>query len=584
MKMPEIKLNKHHLFSLFVLFWIGLGILGLFLTMLGIFYKAILLTYLAIFGILFLYLLFANAKAIKFSWYFYAAIVISLATVFIFSYFTTPTIFSGRDQGSLSESAVRLTQNHKLEFSSEAEKEFFGIYGTGKALSFPGFNYVSDGNLKTGFPLGYISWLAIFYSFFGLSGFIAANGLSFLIFILSFYLLAKIFLKSDSALILVLLTITTFVFSWFFKFTLSENLALALLWFFIYEFILFLKNTKRFFFLAALISLGFLAFARIEALAFFLMMIVTLFLKYKNWRNIYAAIGKKVLFFAGGIILIYLTSLFVNKEFYMVLAKAILKPFIETTGSLSGRNFSSIFYASHIFIVYSLFNFLLLGTIGVIYLYKQKKWEMLIPFFITAPAFVYLFLPNISLDSPWMLRRFLFAVIPVCIFYTVYFLDNISRKRIYFYALSLLLFIINLFIFVPYLNFSPNKNLLPQIETLSEKFSNSDLILVDREATGDAWSMLTGPMSFLYEKQAVYFFNPEDLDKIDLTKFSQVYFIIPDKNISFYENSGLYSRLEIKESYVIENNVLDVSNRFNLPEKKDILTEGKIYLLKQYAF
>lgn len=145
------------------------------------------------------------------------------------------------------------------------------------------------------------------------------------------------------------------------------------LWFFIYEFILFLKNTKRFFFLAALISLGFLAFARIEALAFFLMMIVTLFLKYGNWRNIYSAIGKKVLFFAGGIILIYLANIFVNKEFYIVLAKAMVKPFIETTGSLSGSNFSSIFYASHIFIIYSLFNFLLLGIIGIIYLCKQKK-------------------------------------------------------------------------------------------------------------------------------------------------------------------------------------------------------------------
>jgi hypothetical protein len=130
------------------------------------------------------------------------------------------------------------------------------------------------------------------------------------------------------------------------------------------------------------------------------------------------------------------------------------------------------------------------------------------------------------------------------------------------------------------LSFSSNKNLLPQVKVLSEKFNNSDLILIDREATGDAWSMMTGPMNFLYNKQAVYFFNPEDLNKLDLTKFNRVYFIIPDKNIDFYKKFGLYSRLAVKEDYVIKNNVLDTSNQFDLPGKRDIIITGKIYFLK----
>jgi hypothetical protein len=581
MKMPEIKLNNYQLFTLFVIFWIGLGILGLLLTMAGIFFKAFFLVYFGLFGLLFLYLFFLNIKAIKFTWHFSAVLMISLIAIFAFSYFTTPTIFSGRDQGSLSETAIRLSQNHKLESSFLAEKSFFNIYGAGKALNFPGFNYTTDGSLKTSFPLGYSSWLAIFYSFFGLAGFIVANALSFLIFILSFYLMSRVFLKPSSSLVLVVLTLTSFVFSWFFKFTLSENLALALLWFSIYEFILFFKNKERFFFLASLLSMGFLAFIRIEAVAFFVLMIAILFFKYKNWKNLSSVIGQKIILIMSGIILIYLINLVINKEFYIILIKAAIKPFVETRSDPAViSNFSSIFYVSHVFFSYALFNFLLFGIIGIIYIFQQKQWKLLAPFLIISPTFLYLFIPNISPDNPWMLRRFLFAVIPTCIFYTICLLDSLFKKRFYFYLTSFLLLFVNLSIFIPYLSFSPNKNLLPQVKVLSEKFNDSDLILIDREATGDAWSMMTGPMNFLYNKQAVYFFNPEDLNKLDLTKFNRVYFIIPDKNIDFYKKFGLYSRLAVKEDYVIKNNVLDTSNQFDLPGKRDIIITGKIYFLK----
>lgn len=572
--------TKHHLFALFVLFWIGLGVLGLFLAMAGVFYKAFFIGYLSIFGCVFSYLFFSNISFFKFTWHFPVVLMISLAAIFIFSYFTTPTIFSGRDQGSLSESAIRLSQNHKLEFSFAAEKSFFDIYGPGKALNFPGFDYTKDGNLKTSFPLGYASWLAVFYSLLGLKGFIVANSLSFLIFILSFYLTGNLFLKQSSSVILFFLTLTSFVFSWFFKFTLSENLGLALLWFSIYEFILFLKNKKHFFFLAAIISLGFLAFVRIEALAFFVTMFIIVLFKCKSSQNIYFFIGKKNLFALGVIFLAYLGSFVINKEFYKALIKAIIKPFLETKSSLidAGRLFS-LFHMGHIFLTYALFGFFLLGIIGIAYAFKQRKYEVLLPFLITCPIFIYLFVPNISSDTPWMLRRFLFAVVPTCIFYTVFLLDNFFRRRFIFYFLITALLLVNISVSARFLNFSPNKNLLSQIQLLSDKFNDTDLILVDQKATGDQWSMLSGPMNFLFGKQAVYFFNPMDIGKIDRFKFSQVYFIIPDENIDLYKKSGLYSKLKIEEDYSIRNNIIDISSRFDLPEKRDIIITGKIYSL-----
>jgi len=58
-----------------------------------------------------------------------------------FSFYVTPTVFSGRDQGSFSQAAIRLAENRKLEFSDPASREFFKIYGPGKALNYPGFYY-----------------------------------------------------------------------------------------------------------------------------------------------------------------------------------------------------------------------------------------------------------------------------------------------------------------------------------------------------------------------------------------------------------------------------------------------------------
>ena len=119
--------------------------------------------------------------------------IIFLIVTTVFSFFSTPTIFSGRDQGSISESAIRLSQNGQLEFSTPESEVFFKIYGPGRALNFPGFHYTPGGNLITQFPLIYTSWLALFFSLFGLTGFLIANALLFFVFSFSLYLLFRLF-------------------------------------------------------------------------------------------------------------------------------------------------------------------------------------------------------------------------------------------------------------------------------------------------------------------------------------------------------------------------------------------------------
>ena len=587
----DIHLDKFHLWTLFVLFWVGLGWLGLILALLGIFYNVILALYILLGIIALIYIAAFNKTTIKIGYPDFAALILSLVAIFIFSYYTTPSVFSGRDEGSLSLAAIQLSQNHQLESASSVSQEFFKIYGAGTALNFPGFNYTASGDLITQFPIGYISWLAIFFSIFGINGFIIANGVTFFIFVFSFYLLARHFLSRKSAFIAIATILTSFVFSWFFKFTLSENLALALLWFGIYEFILFSKNRNHFYLTSSLLSLGLLAFARIEALAFLAIIFIILLFKYRDWKYIlYVVIGKKIILLLVSMGLIYIFNIAIDSHFYIALIKGFIKPFTSFGQDLQNSTgfINSFVYIMKVFIAYGIFSYLLFGAIAIAYLIKKKKFDLLIPFLITAPGFIYLVNPSISIDHPWMLRRFLFSVIPVVIFYTIWALDTMAKKRSYYYLLTFLLLGTNLLTFIPYLTFSPDRHLLPEIQKISENFDASDLVLVDQLATGDGWSMMAGPLNAIYGKQAAYFFNPNDLSKIDLKKWNAVYFIIPDGSLDAYKQSGLLRKLRAVEDYTISVPTLDIlridkkiafASAVTLPEKQTQTIYGKIYIL-----
>jgi hypothetical protein len=192
----------------------------------------------------------------------------------------------------------------------------------------------------------------------------------------------------------------------------------------------------------------------------------------------------------------------------------------------------------------------------------------------------------VTLDHPWMLRRYVFAVLPLLIFYSLNFLHLFfENKKKLFYIFSGLLIIGNLTISCMYLTASENSDdLLGQVETMSQNFSGNDLVLIDREAAGSGWSMMSGPMNFLYGKQAVYFFNPLDLDKIDKTLFDHIYLIIPNSSVAFWEKYGIMERLDLTQEYLIDNRLFDdsrIKDSRVLPrlQNKDVL--GGIYLLRK---
>lgn len=594
MKYTKLSSFDCHIFLFKALFWVGAAWIGFIAALGGFFYASLVWTLIFIFGIcLTYYFVFKCHYSIIPSREMLIISGISLLAVILFSFFSTPTVFSGRDQGSISEAAVRLAQNHTFEFSTPASTEFFKIYGPGRALNFPGFYYTSQGNLTTQFPLVYIVWLALFYSLFGVTGFIVANAILLLIFLISFYLLARLFLNAGYAIPTFLFAITSFAFMWFLKFTLSENMALPFLWLSILTLMIFLKNLRKLYYFIFLASAMLLFFTRIEGVAFLAVSIIIITCtegarKFIEERPI-SRFFLPALFFVA----VFIANIFRDLTFYREITRALLAPFL----SLQARQLDVLensalpaFYVDKVFLIYGLLGFFVVGAIGVCFYIWKKEFYKLIPFFIVLPTFIYFFDAHITTDHPWMLRRFIFSLLPAGIFYAGLLLGqglgNKSKKRkgiiIFSGIFTFLLIAANLPAFSNYLTFSENKDLLNQTKLLANNFSSSDLILIDRETTNDGWTMISGPMSFLYGKNAVYFLNTNDFPKLDLKKFNNIYLITPNKQSSFYLNSTLGEHLTLKNDYRFTFSKLtaeqNIPNKMiSFPKKGETSVNGKIF-------
>ena len=580
------------------LFFVTFTWLGFLLALFGVFHSWILLGWTGIFWATTLLpkpretltrLYITHKKEFFFVGCFIMFLVIILAT-------KTPTIFNGRDQGSISNAAILLANNHSLETTTQVSTTFFEIYGEGKALNFPGFFYTETGALTSQFPVPAISWYASFFSFFETYGFFVANGITLSIFFLTLLLLLKELTKTSPSLqnlktkhllpslsALLLLTLTPFV--WFFSFTLSELLALSLFWLFVLSVVSLQKNssllTQKQGYTLALLTGSLLIFTRIEALVIVPIGFLFVLLSKKG----FAIIQKNPFVYLVLPLITFLILFGVNAEatlsFYKTLAKALLG--LEGGAGVSQSFLSKFTDRSTLFITYGLLPFIILAIPVFIKMWQKKDWAFLLPFVILLPACVYLIDPNISHDHPWMLRRFFFAVTPILVILSsVLILSTYERKP--FFGLILLSGVLTFTLppTVHFLLFSPNKNLDTQITKIVEPFPQDALILMDREVTGDGFSMAAGPLQTLHNKNTVYFFNPDDFEKIDTSPYSAVYLITPNSNASFWLKSSIGQNLKEESTYSIQTNRLHPADTKTftpllLPRKETISVTGTIY-------
>ncbi|MEF3692050.1 MAG: hypothetical protein V3574_03290 [Candidatus Moraniibacteriota bacterium] len=621
--------NRYKFFIYLSLFWIIIAWGAYLLSLAGIFYwwsVSLLIALVAAGSIRFVF-----SALIKTSPGFILFNLLFIACSVTFVYFSAPTIFSGRDQASISQAAIRLAQNGQLAFSTPVSNDFFAINNiqkekiknclidklndfqeenflkknfyqaycqaltSTKAFNFPGFYYTDEGRLVTQFPLAYIAWLAIFYSFLGLPGFAVANGILLYVFFLAFFLLIeKLTAKKERnikerislQIFSFIIPASSFCFMWFSKFTLTENMAVSLLWTGLLATILFFESTqsekiKKPEFILFFLSLGLLIFTRIEGLAFFIMGVALLFINKKSRRIIKKHFLPLTVLFLAVIFVIFLWNLVVDIYLYKSILKASLENIQENAKDLNKSNsLLSIFDLFKVLGLYGILTPIFFGLGGIFYFLKQKKYLQLIPLFIVLPALIYLISPQITPEHPWMLRRFSFAILPLFLFYSLLPLGHLSGKKKLVWGLVVfpVILFFNFKPFVNYLTFIPTKNLLADTQALSQKFSPTDLILVDQLATGDKYEMMADPLNSVFGKSAVYFFNYQDLEKIDTTQYSRIYLLAPTDKKDYYQKIFSKESLVLIDKYEIKSDrLISEKSLSTLPRRETQTVQGLIF-------
>ena len=587
--MKKVNLNW---FELGALFWIIGSLLTTLFSLLGIF------------NIYFILLSFALAAAIPFQIYRQKKIVIKklqsksfqllffvvLIVGILLSFYTTPTIFGGRDEGSYSNAAIILANEGKRTQDTKLIKNFYDIYGQSKALNFPGFQYSSDGNLESQFLPGYPTWLAIFYKLFGLNGLKFVNLLPLITLILSFYLiiievfplikegddpqeclngnifkrcLLKLTQAEQFAWVGAIFLLTFMPLSVFYKFTLTEIYYASLAWFSLYLLIRYLKDKRFLKFKLIFIPLILMLFIRIETAAIiFTLLLIMIGKDYSHLKQ-----AKYQFFFVlSGIMLLVLVliepNFFINaikgfSEISGLNANAMPESRESTLmGKLIPDDWKS-FYALKIWFNYNILPFFIMSAAFLIVFFRSvwknmrfgnQKALLVLPFLFFLPTLVYLIDANISLDHPWMLRRWLFAIIPLSFFYSILFLFYLKqRNRLVYRLITAFAIIGNIAIFtIPpqttqgillnFFTFSQNEKLFKQTQDLSRLFGEDDLILLSQKSSGSGWSLMAEPMRNIFGQQAVYFFNPEDYAKLDRDDFDNIFLVTTEEEEFLYEN------------------------------------------------
>ena len=524
-------------------------------------------------------------------------IIFSLFFTLLIGIYTVPTIFSGRDQGSISEAAFRLAQNGKLIFSTPASHTFFALHEKGPAQNFPGFAYTKTGDLITQFPLGYTSWLAGFVILFGEHGFIISNTLLLFLSLLFFYALLRKFVHPLYASAGLLLFATSFILIWFAKMTLSENLALFLFLSLCFALISFFEEGKILFYVSALLSASLLAFTRIEG--FVILGITIAILTCSPYTNIirkkylWRSILLPLLFF----LCVFIIDVIVNLPYYTVIGKALFKFLHITKSETLSTSITSLSPSLwSYFFLYGLGIVFILGLTAILFFIKEKRWLLLMPTLLTLPTFIYLIDPNISPDHPWMLRRFLFSIFPTLLFSAIVGIARLfslqksipfsTPKGKPFFAVTFLFLILLLSIYPAFIfgfSFAENRGLKEQALSVSQLFLDTDLVLVERGVTGSGFSMMTGTTSYLTEKNIVYFFNPNDLFSLNTTPYTHVYLIVPEKDQLRYttilDHHLSFQRTILFSTNQLENTPSAESNIFpSFPKKVIKETRNSLFM------
>ncbi|MBU1177649.1 glycosyltransferase family 39 protein, partial [Patescibacteria group bacterium] len=390
---------------------------------------------------------------------------------------------------------------------------------------------------------GYTTYLAIFYTLGGLSLVFWANALLLFLSLTTFYFIARSLSNARAGLATVLLLATCYLFVWFPRRTVSENLLMLLVFVAVHLFITGWqrKNVVRLSWSLAVISPTVLV--RGEAIgyliSFGLVIIGSLVFHHRQ-----IAKRLKLVIPAGGILLVnlflfwsygnrygsdYIKYIWDNASgvlatvpiwsYYLVAA---------TVALLAGASW--FWYSQHQKIIelgrrYKLrkiFWGLLLAVFAIweiskLYWLSQNEyvsWDRLVaqyvfegftfyylPIYILIayfgfyrglfpkviypallalfPTLVFLISPSIAVDHPWFMRRFWAVLVPIIILLAVVTLAKIFKSRSQLMIAAVILLVVNLSLSLPIITFRENQGIQDGLQEIANKFTATDLVLLE---------------------------------------------------------------------------------------------------------
>lgn len=400
-------------------------------------------------------------------------LIIILFACLIFIFFPHDT-FGGRDEGLFANLSVYLTNHGNLKI--------------------PLYLYANPADTK---PLigrlpAYTTWLAIQNMFFGQNWMLRSDVILVALGLICLYLVASFFGGKKIGLITLILYTSCLSFLWLGRETLSENLAFFLLWFLVLLLILFFK-TKRNIYLGSLFITSWLfSFTRIEGqfiqIPILLVLIsITLITKTTSIKKTFFITLIYILFIASTF-LIY--NNIANKKYLEANVSSAISVAKTSLSSISieQNNYLRLIdrlptFFMQMLIKYNLLFILFSIILATIIIINNKKNSLKNKIYfiglliIISPEFIKLINPGISVDQPWLFRRYLYALIPFGYLCLSILLNKIMKRKLLAIIISAL-FIINIAFSSKIITLKNNWSITKELEKITMNVTTNDVIMI----------------------------------------------------------------------------------------------------------
>jgi hypothetical protein len=536
----------------------------------------------------------------------FLAAALGLFAVLVYLYSPFPA-FSGRDEGSYANAAIYLAKNGSTDFSLPLLPYLKAEAAAHQSLNFPGF-VIREGLLSSQFSPAYFVLQALFYKIAGLvESFFLLNILLLIGGLVGFYFFLNLNLSRFVAASGTVALGLNFLFLWFPRFSLSENL-----FFFLFANLLLFVGIKikyggvKEFIVPASLIAAVLPLTRPEGWWMFLLVVAGILVEALRgrinlgWRQ--SSLKDKFIEVSGlivvgtGLLVILDQTLLRHLPVYLRLAKDWLNWADQGSnyqlvfqGKFDADNFweivysffpslSKIVYFWKVEWIYGVLIFVLPAFLLFIVAILKKDWLFSVAertlarvlFVLSLPSWMALFSPQISSDHPWMLRRFYPVVLPLSFWILILLASKLIKKmtnrqrQIWLAAFLALMFLPSLPATAYFLNVKENAGREKIFWQLGGIFKPRDYVFCERESSGDGWKMWAEPLSSILGVNSAYVYSPDnliankDLIRDNLASGGQNYLVVGSNSYWFEHELNKEYELVLDRELAFKNRELEL--------------------------